>query len=124
MQTNFALWNTAGGGAAVLYAELDSTYSVTYTYDGFINPRTIISDYITCTPHNGTPPYTYSWVAVSNPDGISISASAASGTTFTKSLAQGAGPVIGTFKCTVTDAAATVVDSPVVTIELEHGSLD
>ena len=73
---------------------------------------------VTVNVTGGVPPYTYLWTDVSNADTITETLPATASTYWRKNLTSAPDSVTGTFKCVVTDAALTAVDSDVVTVDL------
>jgi hypothetical protein len=72
----------------------------------------------TATPSGGTAPYTYAWTRVSGDITISINSPSAATTSFTASVADGV-PKEAAFKCTITDANGTIVETNEVSVYLE-----
>lgn len=59
----------------------------------------------------GAPPYTYLWTDVSNLDGISETLPTHPTTYWRKTFSSASADASGTFKCVVTDALGTSVDT-------------
>lgn len=65
----------------------------------------------------GTPPYTYSWSRVSGSSSVTA-VSPSSYSSYFQGIVSPGSTLSAVFKCTVTDAASTVVDTANVTINL------
>lgn len=71
------------------------------------------------TPTGGAAPFTYSWEAVSAL-GWTINAPASDATSFTSPAIDPGSGEVGTFKCTVTDAAGAVAETNEVTASVTN----
>lgn len=118
-----AVYGNAGGGlsASLTRATLSGTirYFTALTDAGAPIPPTTCQTALnsTCNAINGLPPYSYAWTFVSGDSDIYIvpfgPTTAGFAATFNETGSKSA-----VFKCIVTDAAATVVDSNNVFITL------
>lgn len=80
-------------------------------------------DSTTCTPVNGTAPYSYAWSYVSGDTEIYANLPTSATTRFSAYFPS-SDIYTAVWKCTVTDSAANVVDSNTVSITLSLATLD
>jgi hypothetical protein len=107
------------GAWQVVFGTFIATVDTTTVFGFDTAPGAPVSDPVTCTPDGGTAPYSYLWERVSG-DVVTIDSSTSAETTF--SFVNSSGSFVmktGVYRCRVTDATATVVFSPDVTVTLE-----
>lgn len=80
---------------------------------------TVRTDYVTTIPENMIPPLSYSWSRVSGTGGTAETPTSSSTRFFQYFLSYG--NFVSEWKCTVTDAQGSVVDSDLVEVYLEGG---
>lgn len=116
-------------GVAINFLYLTATPSTTSLTQTFhvTAPATVTTSAITVTVANGTSPYTYSWVRLSdtNPDfpdtpGTYANTPTAASTTFTRHFGHTGYPytAVSTFICNVTDAKGVVATTGTITVTL------
>lgn len=107
-----------GGGTLVATASPSTLFGYALVMQGL--ETTVVTDNpATATAVNGSPPYTYSWVRVSG-NTATYAENPTSRYTRFGSYFEAGGPLIrnSVWKCTVTDAASTVVDTNTITVSL------
>lgn len=109
-----------GGGGGTLVATASPSTLFGYALIMQNLEATVVTDSpATATAVNGVPPYTYSWTRVSGNAATYAETPTARYTKF-GSFFEGGGPLIrnSVWKCTVTDAASTVVDTNTISVSL------
>jgi hypothetical protein len=116
-------WVRLSSGLKQFFSPLAITLS-RYTTSGARNvsgTTTVTTASVTAQPAGGAPPYTYAWTRTDGGGHAwTITSPTAAATTFSTSVARGV-PQTANFKCTVTDAAGTVVSSLDVTATCTNG---
>jgi hypothetical protein len=106
-----------GGVTALFSAELNRD-----TLSGFASSRgsAITSSSVTCTPINGTGPFTYLWSRVSGDLDITAYGTTSHTTYFGAYMENSGDYFEAVWQCTITDATAATATSENVSITLER----
>lgn len=102
----------AGSGQKPLSVSISPDFAAGLASKGF---GSVVSNSVQANVWGGTPPYSYAWTRVGDPDGISPTTPTSASTRFSSFFLE-SGVMNGTWKCTVTDALSLSAEASVSVI--------